>query len=238
MTIARKLITILFLLLLVSCDLTPAGEYFNRARDLEIEGNYKKANVLLNKAIAKNPKFRPALLNRAVNKSILKDYQGAIDDYHKLLEFDPDNALALLNLGNNFKRLENYDKAISSYNKALQTNWVVKPEPLNNLLKQDIEISFQKKFDQDSDYEISELEVTYERGIAYILNHQFENGINDLKKVLNDESYTANCYYWIGNAFIGLKDSTNACHNYIESAKLGFKGARDKIKNHCLKNKY
>ncbi|WP_170284022.1 tetratricopeptide repeat protein [Flagellimonas olearia] len=239
----RKLLIINILsLLLFSCDLTSSGEYFNRARDFEIEGKYEKANALLDKAIAKNPKFRPALLNRAVNKSILEDYEGAIEDYKALLEFDPDNALALLNLGNNYKRIKNYEDAISSYNKALSTEWVIKSVPVGELIN-DIETSLKLEldqhpsFDKDSEYEVNELDVIYERGIAYVLNEQFSHGINDMEKLLEHEYYIADCHYWIGNAHVGLKDSTNACQSFIKSAKLGLKIAREKIKEHCLKNK-
>ncbi|GAB4508645.1 MAG: hypothetical protein Tsb004_07530 [Allomuricauda sp.] len=237
MQIIRVYILSFLFLSLISCDLTPTGDYFNRARDLEIEGKYKKANALLDKAIEKNPKFRPALLNRAVNKSILKDYRGAIEDYQKLLEFDPDNALALLNVGNNFKRIKNYDKAISSYNQALKTEWVVKSEPVSAFLEQDIEISLQYEFDQDAEYQVSELEVIYERGIAFVLNKQFKDGIKDMENLLAQDYYIGDCYYWLGNAYFGLKDSTSACQNFIKSAKLGYKDAREKMKEHCLKNK-
>ena len=232
----RHIILILSILLFLSCDFTPSGEYFNRARDLEIEGKYKEANALLDKAIDKKPRFRPALLNRAVNKSILEDYDGAIRDYQKLLEFDPDNALALLNIGNNFKRTKDYGKSISAYNKALKTKWVIKPESLG-LLEEDIKISFQYEFDQDSEYQVSETEILYERGIAFVLNDQFAEGIKDMEQILSRDYYIGDCHYWLGNAYVGLKDSTNACQNFIKSAKLGLKDAREKIKEHCLKNK-
>ncbi|MEX0314470.1 MAG: tetratricopeptide repeat protein [Allomuricauda sp.] len=236
MRINLQHILLLFFLLLFSCDLTSSGEYFNQARDLEIEGKYKEANALLNKAIEKNPKFRAALLNRAVNKSVLGDYVGAIQDYQKLLEFDSDNALALLNMGNNFKRTGDYGLAISAYDEALKTEWVTK-EHEGDILALDVKISLQHEFDQDSEYEVTELEVIYERGIAYILNEQFIDGIRDMEKLVRDNYYSGDCYYWIGNAHVGLKDSTDACQNFIKSAKLGLKDAREKIKEHCLKNK-
>ncbi|MEX0314059.1 MAG: tetratricopeptide repeat protein, partial [Allomuricauda sp.] len=159
-----QLSVIAIIIFLSSCDLTSSEQYFNRARDLEIEGKYKKANAMLDKAIEKNPKFRGALLNRGVNKSILGDYKGAISDYQKLLEFDSDNSLALLNSGNNYKRLQNYEMAISSYNKALKTEWAIKPDSI--VLKLDIN----SDFDKDSDYQVSQLEIIYERGIAFVLN--------------------------------------------------------------------
>ena len=233
----RYSILSLLILLFLSCDLTPSGEYFNRARDLEIEGKYKKANALLDKAIEKNPKFRAALLNRGVNNSILENYKDAIADYQTLLEFDPDNALALLNLGNNYKRLKDYPNAISAYNQALDTEWVIKSEPFSPLLDRDIQLNLDNSFDKDADYEVSELDVIYERGIALVLNEQFGEGIKDMEKLLGKEYYIGNCYYWIGNAHAGLKDSTNACQNFIRSAKLGLEDAREKIKEHCLKNK-
>lgn len=230
-------VSIIILLLVISCDLTPSGEYFNRARDFEIEGDYKKANALLDKAIKKNPKFRAALLNRGVNHSILENYKGAIADYQTLLEFDSDNALALFNLGNNYKKLKDYQNAISAYNQVLDTEWVIKSEPFSPLLDRDIKINFDYSFDKDSDYTVDELDIIFERGIALVLNEQFADGIRDMEKLLAKEYDIGNCYYWIGNSHVGLKDSTNACQNFIKSAKLGLKEARGQVKEHCLKNK-
>ena len=117
-----KQIIFLFLLLYIcsSCDFTPAGEYYNRALDLEKEGKFEEAIINLDKAIDKESKFRPALLNRGYYKSIVEDYEGSIADYKKLLAFDGDNTVALYNIGNSYSALKEHNKAIPIIPKPLK----------------------------------------------------------------------------------------------------------------------
>jgi len=41
-------------------------------------------------------------------------------------------------------------------------------------------------------------------------------------------------HYNLGNAYLGKKDSLNACQHFIESAKLGYDKAKEKLKEHCI----
>ena len=89
-------------ILLSSCDFKTAEDYYDLAYQLEEQGKYQEAIVFLDKAIEKKPDLKPALLNRGADKSILKDYNGAIRDYELILIYDSDNTLALMNIGNNY----------------------------------------------------------------------------------------------------------------------------------------
>ena len=105
----RKILFILFLnTLLVSCDLTTPEEYTAEARTLYQNKNYKKAIILLNKAIEKDEKYIDAYIDRAANKSAINDYNGAINDLRKVLLIDSDNTLALFNIGKLYCNLKKY----------------------------------------------------------------------------------------------------------------------------------
>jgi tetratricopeptide (TPR) repeat protein len=117
----NQIYILLTFIIFISCDLKTADDYYNIAFDLEQKGKYEKAIPFLDKAIEKNPKFRPALLNRGADKSEIGDYNGAIEDYQKIVAFEPNNTLVLMNIGNNHKRLKQYEKSIDFYTRALNT---------------------------------------------------------------------------------------------------------------------
>ena len=57
----------------------------------------------------------------------------------------------------------------------------------------------------------------------------------DIDKSLKADNAKRDCYFLLGKAYVGKKDSINACDNFIKSAKLGDKEAREMLKQHCIK---
>ena len=82
----KQIIIILGILIFSSCDFKSSADYNAEAEKLEKEGRYTEAIPLLDKAIDKDPNNIYALTNRGVDKSILEDYQGAIDDYTSIIK--------------------------------------------------------------------------------------------------------------------------------------------------------
>ena len=158
----RNLIYILLIFtIFVSCDLKTADDYYSIALDLEEKGEYGKAIPFLDKAIEKKPRFRPALINRGADKAAIGDYNGAIQDYQRIIAFDPENTMVLMNIGNNYKRLERYGKSIEFYTKALNTKGAIKPDSIYLVL------NLPNEWDEESDYFVRKYQIEYERGISY-----------------------------------------------------------------------
>ena len=195
---------LLVLILLNSCDLRTADQYYNLAFDLEEKGEYKKAIEYLDKAIKKKPKFRPALLNRGADKSILGDYKGAIEDYMKIIAFDPDNTMILMNIGNNFKRLEQYEKSVDYYTKALSTKGAIRSDSIF------LRIHLYNEWDTDSDYFVRKYEIQYERGISYMYLKEYRLAIEDLEQSIMYNHELPDAQAWIGEAYYHLNDTINA----------------------------
>ena len=233
----EKLIYILiFSVILSSCDFTSAEEYYSQAFKHEESGDLKKAIELLDKAIDKKNKFRPALLNRGYYKTELGNLNGGIEDYQKLLKFDPNNTSALFNIGNNFSELDEHEKAIVYYSKALKTEGALKSLASSDGGALAINLNFDlKRFDSDTDYNVLDCEIYFERGLEYLELEQFDNAISDIDKSLKADNAKRDCYFLLGKAYVGKKDSINACDNFIKSAKLGDKEAREMLKQHCIK---
>jgi len=233
----EKLIYILiFSFLFISCDFTSADEYYNRAIELDKQGKYNEAIVSLDKAIDKKSKFRPALLNRGFYKSKLEKFEEGIKDYNKILEFDNDNTFALFNIGNNYSSLNDSKNAIAYYSKALQTEGALKSFASSDGGAFALNTNFDlKRFDSDRDYSMLDCEIYFERGMEYLEIEQFDKAISDFNKSIKADNAKRDCYFLLGKAFIGKKDSINACENFIKSAKLGDKEAREMLKKHCIK---
>ncbi|MFI1742838.1 MULTISPECIES: tetratricopeptide repeat protein [Thalassobellus] len=233
----KKLIYILLIVItLNSCDFRPASEYYNKALDIEKKGDLKLAIQLLDKAIAKKENHRPALLNRGTYKSDLGLYDEGNKDYKRILDFDPDNTSALFNIANNFSLLEKPNHAIKYYTKALKTKGALKSFASSDGKAMAFQFNDDYKyFDNDADYYVHDCEIYFERGIEYLAIEEFDMAISDFKKSLLSNNAKKDCYYLIGEAYIGKKDSINACQAFIESAKLGDKDAREMLKEHCIK---
>jgi tetratricopeptide (TPR) repeat protein len=233
----EKLIYILSLsILFISCDFTSADEYYNRALELDKQGKHNEAIVLLDKAIEKRPKFRPALLNRGVYKSELENFKEGIKDYNKILEFDPANTFALFNIGNNYSSLNDNKNAIDYYSRALKTKGALKSFASSDGGALAINTNFDLKgFDSDMNYSMLDCEIYFERGMEYLDIEQFDKAISDFNKSIKADNAIRDCYFLLGKAFVGKKDSINACDNFIKSAKLGDKEAREMLKKHCIK---
>ena len=161
-----------------SCDLTSPEEYYDLAIEQVDEGNYQEAIELLNKAIGKRHKFRPALLQRGFCKMQLERDLEAVEDFESLLKFDNDNTLALYNLGNCYFNLSEFDKSIQFYSEAMNTEGAISSESVQVNLKLIGDV------DNDSNYSLYRNEIRFERATSYFKNDEFKKAIQDFEKVL------------------------------------------------------
>ena len=220
----KILLIILSVTILTGCEFKSSEDYQKEANKLEKEEKFKEAILLLDKAIEKDPKNIKALLDRAVDKSIIEDFQGAIDDYSKVIELDPDNALAYLNRGKNKKRLDDYTGAIADFDKAISSKggefiYIDKVE--NPLLETGFEFDVQME------------EIKFERGIAYY-------NIDSLKRALDDFNFSiekgfalADCYYWRGLIYLNYNIIDKACNDLSKADELGNLEARKLLDQYC-----
>jgi len=206
--------------LFCSCDFKTAEQYYDLAYELEEKGEYNNAIKLLNKAIEKNPKFRPALLNRGADKSALEDYEGAINDYKKIIAFDSDNTLTLMNIGNNYKRLKQYDKSIEYYTRALETKGAIQSSIF-------IDFNTKGKWDKDSDYNIQKHKIEFERGISYVYSKKYNLAIKDLRQSIKFNYELPDSYSWIGEAYYYINDTINAKKFLTKASKYGMLDAKE-----------
>ncbi|WP_298311889.1 tetratricopeptide repeat protein [uncultured Aquimarina sp.] len=209
-----------------SCDLKTAEQYFDIAYELEEKGKYAEAISYLDKALEKKPDFKAALLNRGADKSALKNYYGAIEDYKQILKYDSDNTIVLMNIGNNYKRLKEYKNSVKFYNKALKAEGAIKSDSTYVVL------NFSGKEENESDYYIRKYEIEFERGISYVYLEKYELAIKDLEQSIKYNYELPNALSWIGEAYYYLNDTINArtfLNKASEHGMLDAKELLDKI---------
>lgn len=81
--------------------------------------NYDEAISLYNKALALDPLFTTAYINRGNSYFEKNEYQNALADANKAMELDPKNAVPYNNRGLINKFQGKYEEAIADYNKAI-----------------------------------------------------------------------------------------------------------------------
>jgi tetratricopeptide (TPR) repeat protein len=215
---------ILISIICSSCDLRTAEQYYDLAFELEEKEKYAEAITYLDKAIEKKPRFRPALNNRGADKSAIGDFNGAIEDYEKILAFEPQNTLILMNIGNNYKRLKAYDKSVDDYTKALNTNGAIKSDSIY------IDFNLNGDWDRDSDYYVRKYRIEFERGISYVYLKKHSLGIRDLEQAIEYNYEIPDASSWIGQAYYELNDTINARNFLTQASKYGLIDAKELLK--------
>lgn len=169
----------------------------------------------------KKSDFKPALLNRGADKSMLNDYNGAIKDYKQILKYDSDNTIALMNIGNNYKRMKNYKKSVEYYTKALNTKGAIKSDSTYLL------INLPNEWEKESDYFTRKYEIEYERGISYVYLKEYFLGIKDLKQAIKYNHELPDALSWTGEAYYELKDTLKARKYLTKASKYGLIDAKE-----------
>jgi len=224
----RKLHTIclLIFLILTSCDFKSSADYNAEAEKLEMEGKFHEAIHLLNKAIEKDPKNIYALINRGVDKSILEDFKGAIEDYTKVLEIDSNNTIAFLNRGKNKKRIKDYSGAIEDFNKAIATKG-----------GENLYITWTQNYFDNTSYEfdVDMEEIRFERGIARYFIDSSKSAFNDFHFCIENGFELSSSYYWRGLIYLAYDMKTEGCNDLEKSHELGDPNAKEIIDKYCKK---
>ncbi len=94
--------------------------YFNRAVNLQFQGNHRLAVRDFDKAIAIAGNNAESFLMRAYSKERNLDLKGALNDYTRALRLDPMLGKAYSNRGNVYYKLKQYRKAVADYNRAIE----------------------------------------------------------------------------------------------------------------------
>lgn len=220
----KQLIFLLCFSTLLSCDFKSSEDYNTEAEKLEQKEKYAEAIIVLNKAIEMKPNNVYALINRAVDKSILKDYEGAIVDYSKVLEVDKDNTLAFLNRVRNKERLKDFIGAIEDYENAIKTKGgeIIYFDKVENPF---VETGFE--------FDVRMEEIIYERGLARYYLDSMKTAFEDFSFCIDKNFEKPASLYWRGLIYISNGMDNAGCNNLYVSKEMGDPDAQEMIEKYC-----
>lgn len=97
-----------------------ATDYFNRGKIFYNNADYVEAEEYFTKTIEMEPKNINALLQRGFTRNLLKNFEGALNDFSEVIKLNPEHQYAYISRGSALNKLGEYNKAIADFNKALE----------------------------------------------------------------------------------------------------------------------
>jgi len=100
-----------------------AGENFDQAEKLILEGKFAEALSLLDRAIELMPNYTSAYINKGICLRKLSRNHEATSAYLEAIKLDPQNVMAYNNLAVNFMDLKKYQAAFDNFKKAFSLGY-------------------------------------------------------------------------------------------------------------------
>ena len=217
-------ISFIFILIAIhcSCSVTTAKTYFTQASKLEDENKFTEAIKLLDKAIEKDSNYIPAYINRAVDKTMLGNYKGAIQDYNIVIRKKPNNTKALFNRGKNKHRLLDYKGAIQDFQRAIESKG-----------GEEAWIDLQPNDYVEAGYDSPMVEIRLERGVSYYFTGNLNLSYKDIQFCIDKNFERKIALYWRAMIYLSTDKKEKGCVDLRESSALGNMDSDKEIGRFC-----
>lgn len=96
------------------------NDYYHKANNMLVAGDFGKAEELYNVAIQQNPKFSEAYIGLGMAYKEMGKFQEAYEATYKAIKLNPSYYQAYYNLGIILEKMNRNDEAINSYEKFLK----------------------------------------------------------------------------------------------------------------------
>ncbi len=210
--------------------------YINRAEtELQLK-DYPGAEEDYNKVLLLDTSNVPVFLNRASVRVARENWQGALNDYDKAIQALPSTpeiynvrGLVKLELADSAGALMDFDKSVE-IDSGFLAGYISRSYLNDALKKYDEVLKDCIKMLQISPGNTDVL-ITY--GIAKYNLHDLRGAIDEYNKVIVLDADNAIAWYNRGFTELKLKDKKNACRDLLKADALGFKDAKELIKNNC-----
>jgi len=202
----------------------------NKARPIGGLGDYYKdlgksemAIADYSRAIAINPKYTEAYINRGIIYGNMGKWNEAISDYSKAVEIDPKSDQAYYDRGNAYRTIGKWDKAIADYSRAIAINRKYSVAYSNrgivkgNMGKWNEAITDYSKaieIDPKSD------QAHYNRGIAYRKLGQWDKAIADYSKAIEINPKFKEAFTNRGVAYSNLEQWDKAVEDFTKALEI------------------
>lgn len=160
----------------------------------------------------------------AVEKFQIKDYEGAIEYFTRVIEISPKDSMAYFDRAMVKELLHDYKGAIDDYTKQIAIDsGNVDSYFLRGILKNITKdyksaiIDFTKALKIESDNS----DAFYERSIAQLELQNLKEALNDCIEAITLNSANAKYYLQKGKIYISMNQNSNACKEFNKYLELG-----------------
>ena len=163
------------------------------------------------------------LFSSGVNFLAKKEFDKAIEDYTKLIEFDPKHAFAYHNRGYAYERIEKYDKAIEDYTKSIELEpkhafaYRSRGDAYERIEKYDKAI---EDYTKSIELDPSDAFVYRSRGYAYKKIEKYDKAIEDYTKLIELDPSDAFVYVIRGHTYEKVGKHVKATADFNRAAKI------------------
>jgi tetratricopeptide (TPR) repeat protein len=193
---------------------------------LQEEDEWDLAIKAYSEAIAIDPDYAEAYINRGLCFYFANDPEVAISNFENALELDyePQTPQMYVNRGRAHSILEEIEAAIDDFGKALELD----PEFIEAYVRRgniyawimnDFDLAFpdfESAIAIDPEYAL----IYQKRGYAYILQGEYESAIEDLNLAIDLDLQDSANYYYRGLAYFNLDETDKAIFDFSEALDL------------------
>lgn len=211
--------------LLLSCNTNSSEKLFKEARQLDSLGRYKEAIVVYDKILMIDENNIHALFDRAVDKGLVKDHEGELEDLMEILTLDSTNTLALYNAGIALSNLNRHKESITAFNKAVHTKggeFLTLDHTPNSLMDKEYFI-----------HDVPIADIKLERGIAYYKADSVRQAYFDLTYCIENNHRLKDSYYYRARTYLKSGMLKNACQDLEMAERYGEKDAAEILNKYC-----
>ncbi|MCJ7482893.1 MAG: tetratricopeptide repeat protein [Thermodesulfovibrionales bacterium] len=152
-----------------------------------------------------------------------QDYNGAIQDFTKVIDLNPTNAVTYFYRGNAKSSNEDYDGAILDYSKAIELDPKVVNTYINRGLAKDINkdlMGAMMDYSKALELDPKNVDAFDKRGRTKAKLEDYRGAILDYTKAIELDPKYAAAYYYRGRAMDELKDYHGAIKDYTKTIEL------------------
>jgi tetratricopeptide (TPR) repeat protein len=217
------------------------GEYppafYNRGKiNSTVVKDHKLAEDDFSKTLFFDTSYIEAYMDRANERVLLQNYQGAYQDVLKAKQLDSNNAKVFFTSGHVYVYGNRFAEALHEFTKAIHidTNYA---EAYNDraFVKYKLNDFYGGLNDCNKAIQLFPqfMNAYYNKGIIYLSLQKPDAAVKvfDTTLALTNNFYFG--YFYRGMAKKDMKDMNGACADWNESVKLGFAMAQDTIRKYC-----
>lgn len=202
------------------------SDYFVLAQSENNKGDYQRAKLNVNKAIAKNDANANYYMLRGDANFGLEDFENAKLDYEKALSLNPENTGVHKNLANVYMALGEQDKVIENINKGISS--ATGNDKISFLIlkgnyyhKQGDLSQAKQAFDEAYELDNASPIILTNQAAVMIDENNFEGAIEKCNQAIDLDGAQTEAYFNRGIANEMLRNTDEACSDWEEAFIMG-----------------